>query len=190
MPSEHPPPKVARIDLTGRRIRQWTVAKRAKLVRLIRSTLKRLADVPVDPETQETTGEKAKKLTSKGLRNVEARLDQQHIENRLKLEQIQKTYQEREYWRVKRLRAEAETRKIHAEAEGQELDNIEKRIDLFERLGNITGCNPPLAVEGEPGDELLLCPPSVAKQLKAKLLELEWDPSEEEGGQDTAQAGR
>lgn len=79
-----------------------------------------LLDTVIDIKTGDTIGDTAKDMTARALENVRERLREKGLEN-LKLEA-----------EIQLIMREAE--KLAQEVEGKKLDNLEKRIDLVQKL--------------------------------------------------------
>jgi hypothetical protein len=171
---EEPPKKeVLRIDLTGYKHANWRVKFRAAIIRTLRSAAEKLSGATINPETKETVGEEASKLTAKSLQALESQLDKQPIENQLKQAQIEKTYEEKEKIRADRKKTEAEIRKLNADARGQELANLEKFLDFADHFEKRTGKKLLFRIEGELGKEIIFLPAHVAKYLSERVEDKE-----------------
>ncbi|MBL9131499.1 MAG: hypothetical protein JNG86_09890 [Verrucomicrobiaceae bacterium] len=123
-----------RLDLAGYRHSKWTVRMKARLLSGLHAVFGRLKKQTINPATGETVEDETAKLTSKSLRYAEARLDAPSIENQLKTEQIEKTFDEREKLRAETRRTDAEAKKILAEASCKQIENVNALLELHERL--------------------------------------------------------
>lgn len=138
---------IDRYDLAGHNHRKWTEQARELLVATLRKLLeggKAVAYSPM-PGTSDSLSDVASRSPGKVLGHVEARLDQPGIDNRLKMQQV-----ETEFYRTELVRNEA--RKAAAEAESVELDNLRRRIEIIERLSEITEGKTDLTLDIVGGD--------------------------------------
>jgi alpha-galactosidase/6-phospho-beta-glucosidase family protein len=171
-----------RIDVAGFRHATWTRRAKAALVRGLKLAFKKLSSAPINPETKETVGDEAKKLTAKSLKHAEARLDAPSIENQHKVAEIEKSFDEREKLRAETAKTSAETEKVRAETVAQKLANAEKTLELIEKLKAFekrTGKKLSGSILGESGDEIVIVPKSLTAFLEEKVSESL--PSAEEG---------
>ncbi len=146
-PSDQPRPEQVKLsesyeryDLTGSRIRRWTVKAREKLMvslRCLKVAGKRAATEEL-PGADGTLVEKAKTAPGKGVEFLEGKLEQVPVENRLKSAQTETEFLKQELLRTQIANTAADTAKKAAETKGQELDNVQKEIEIRERIAEIT----------------------------------------------------
>ncbi len=118
-----------RYDLTGNKIRRWTIAAREKLASGLRA-LFRFSRAAADaklPGTDETLGAKGRTLPGKGIEFLEAHVEKAPIENQLKVAQTETEYLKQELLRE-------EIRNKRADTRGKQLANAEREIELQSRL--------------------------------------------------------
>ncbi|MEE8450449.1 MAG: DNA-directed RNA polymerase subunit alpha C-terminal domain-containing protein [Thermoguttaceae bacterium] len=129
-----------RYDLTGHKIRGWTVRARGRLAALFGRLVHfgRRAAATTLPGSEQPVGDKAKKLPAKGLDFVEAQIDKTGVENQLKIAQTETEFYEQELLREQITKARAETAKIESETKGQHLDNLARQLEIQERIAEIT----------------------------------------------------
>ena len=97
-----------------------TIEQSRELGGKLMKALNGLLDTVIDIRTGDTLAEAAKDMTSRALENLRERLREKGLEN-MKLEA-----------EVQLILREAE--KVAAEVEGKKLENLEKRIDLVQKL--------------------------------------------------------
>ena len=122
-----------RYDLTGNRIRMWTIAARRALASTFRR-LVRIGNVASEtqlPGTEEKLGDKAVKVPGKGVEFLEAHIEKAPIENQLKSAQTQTEFLKQELIREQIDNTREDTR-------AKKLNNAAREVEIRERLEEIT----------------------------------------------------
>ncbi len=122
-----------RYDLTGHRIRRWTVSVRERLFSTLRKFLdysKKAAKQEL-PGTSETLEEKGRKLPGRTIQFIENSIDKTSVENQLKIQQT-----ETEFFRQELLKMQIS--KTRAETETQNLENVSRKLEICKRIKEIT----------------------------------------------------
>lgn len=122
-----------RYDLTGNRIRQWTMRAREMLVNSFRRVLAFGVSVGSRqlPGSDSTIGDKVKTAPGMGLNFLESQIEKTPIENQLKSAQTETEYLKQELLRQQIEQTAAQTR-------GQQLDNVAKELEIQQRILEIT----------------------------------------------------
>lgn len=121
-----------RYDLTGNRIRKWTIATRRALVSTMRRIFRfgKAASQTQLPGSDEELGDKVKNIPGKGVEFLEAQIEKTPIENQLKAAQSQTEYLKQELLREQIANMREDTR-------GKKLNNATRELEIRERLHEI-----------------------------------------------------
>lgn len=141
-----PAQSLERYDLTGRKIANWRVPIRKKLLDAL-SLIRRIGSKKL-PGTAERVEDKLKTAPGKAVEFIEERAKKDAIENRLKIAQTQTEYLRQETEKLQQQLLLEKIRETRAKAFGQELENEKRRIEAIERIGEITRGKPPLQIIG------------------------------------------
>ena len=123
---------LARFDLSGNRIRRWTIRARDKLVSALRRVLafaKRGAETQL-PGSSGSLGDKGKTLPGRTVEFLESAIEKTPIENQLKSAQTETEFLKQELIRQQIAKTAAETK-------GQQLDNVTKELEIRDRIQQI-----------------------------------------------------
>jgi len=122
-----------RYDLTGDKVGKWTVSARQRLVDFIHRVIKfgRSAKDTKLPGTDESLGEKAANIPGKGVTFLEASIEKTSVDNQLKTSQT-----ETEFFKQELIKEQIA--KLKVERRGQQLANLEREIEIQERIKEIT----------------------------------------------------
>ena len=172
MHSENEQKAALRIDVAGYKHATWTGRAKTALVRGLKLAFRKLSDTTINAETKETVSDEASKLTAKSLKHAEARLDAPSIENQHKVAEIEKSFDEREKLKAETHKTLAETEKVKAETLAQNLANVEKALELAEKLRAFerrTGKKLSGTILGDPGDEIVVLPKTLTSFLEDQV---------------------
>lgn len=141
-----------RFDLTGQRIKHWTVDARHRLVKRFRRLfefIRSQGDKPL-PGADQTIAEAAKDAPASYVKFIKSKLEESAIDNRLKEQQAETEFLQQELLREQARMTRAQTR-------GQQLDNIQLEIEIRQRLAEITkGRGDVSFISGEDGPVVII----------------------------------